>query len=29
MTPEWMAYTFAISCLLSAGGLAVERACRL
>lgn len=29
MTPEWMAYTVAISCLLSAGGLAVERACRL
>lgn len=29
MTPEWMAYTVAISCLLSVGGLAVERACRL
>lgn len=29
MTPEWMAYTVAVSCLLSAGGLAVERACRL
>lgn len=29
MTPEWMAYSVAISCLVSAGGLAVERACRL
>lgn len=29
MTAEWMAYTVAISCVLSAGGLAVERACRL
>lgn len=29
MTAEWIAYSVAISCLLSAAGLAVERACRL
>ncbi len=29
MNPEWMLYTVAVSCLLSAAGLAVERACRL
>ena len=29
MTAEWMAYSVAISCLLSAAGLAVERTCRV
>ena len=29
MNPQWMVYIFSISCLLSAAGLVVERACRL
>lgn len=29
MTAEWIAYSVAISCLLSAAGLAIERTCRL